>query len=298
MRLLVTDRALRRVRGRVVQLAHVLDRGDAELAWVPSLDAGSTGIEKSVKQRPSCATYGVQLADRRTQQVPTRRARAARSVVAIASTLTDRVGVPAVDGHGRARRNDRRRACLSGMHSRPGAGRVRRRSAPRRRRSGERRGCPPRRRSTPSPFASTTCASSAFSTFPTCWLTIGWKTRWPMLPIGPATRTSATQSMSSARPRRLQVELGLHRDDRADALALRRELGVLDRALLELLELEVQLQAAHAERDLHGRLPVPVVLNLEALDAREQLRHLGRVLQDVPDELGRRVELLESFDFH
>ena len=29
----------------------------------------------------------------------------------------------------------------------------------------------------------------------TCWLTIGWKTRWPMLPIGPATWMSASQRM-------------------------------------------------------------------------------------------------------
>src|SRR4029077_9399553 len=41
-------------------------------------------------------------------------------------------------------------------------------------------------------FASSICFSSAFRTFPTCWLTIGWKTRWPMLPIGPATWMSAT----------------------------------------------------------------------------------------------------------
>jgi len=45
-------------------------------------------------------------------------------------------------------------------------------------------------------FASATCSSRAFRTFPTCWLTIGWKTRWPMLPIGPATRTSATQTFT------------------------------------------------------------------------------------------------------
>src|SRR5262249_22436468 len=44
-------------------------------------------------------------------------------------------------------------------------------------------------------FASITCASSASSTLLTCWLTIGWKTRWPIEPIGPAIRTSAVHCM-------------------------------------------------------------------------------------------------------
>src|SRR5207247_9776135 len=83
-----------------------------------------------------------------------------------------------------------------------------------------------------------------------------------------------------------------------DALTFRGELGVLDRPLFELLEAEVELQPAHAERDLHRRLPVAVVLNLEALHAGEQLRHLRWVVQDVPDQLGRRVELLRALDFH
>src|SRR5690242_10480885 len=38
-----------------------------------------------------------------------------------------------------------------------------------------------------------TWSSSALSTFETCWLTIGWNTRWPIDPIGPATWMSATQ---------------------------------------------------------------------------------------------------------
>src|SRR5579859_7654269 len=42
-------------------------------------------------------------------------------------------------------------------------------------------------------FAWSTWSSSALSTFETCWFTIGWKTRWPMLPIGPATWMSAIQ---------------------------------------------------------------------------------------------------------
>src|SRR5262245_16888553 len=41
-----------------------------------------------------------------------------------------------------------------------------------------------------------TCFSSAVSTFCTCWLTIGWSTRWPMLPTGPAMRTSASHAMA------------------------------------------------------------------------------------------------------
>src|SRR5215207_1316462 len=44
-----------------------------------------------------------------------------------------------------------------------------------------------------SPPAFATCLSSAVSTSCTCWFTIGWSTRWPMLPTGPAMRTSASQ---------------------------------------------------------------------------------------------------------
>src|SRR6266536_1115766 len=97
---------------------------------------------------------------------------------------------------------------------------------------------------------------------------------------------------------RCEVELGLHRDDRADALALRAQLRVFDRSLLDLLELEVELQPAHPERDLDRGRPVPVVLDLEALDPGEQLRHLRGVVEDVPDELRRRVELPRAFDLH
>src|SRR5207248_4032905 len=39
---------------------------------------------------------------------------------------------------------------------------------------------------------------------------------------------------------RLEMELRVHPDDRADALALRAQLRVLDRARLDLLELELQ----------------------------------------------------------
>src|SRR5918999_5766810 len=48
----------------------------------------------------------------------------------------------------------------------------------------------------PSEAAALTCRSSALSTFETCWFTIGWSTRWPMLPTGPAMRTSASHRIS------------------------------------------------------------------------------------------------------
>src|SRR5207248_287718 len=40
------------------------------------------------------------------------------------------------------------------------------------------------------------------------------------------------------------------------------------------------------------------VLDLEALDAGKQLRHLRRVVEHVPDELRRRVELPGALDLH
>ena len=52
--------------------------------------------------------------------------------------------------------------------------------------------------------------------------------------------------------------------------------GELEAALLELRELDRHLQAAEPERDLHFGAPVPVVLDLEALDAGHGLRHLRR----------------------
>ena len=117
-------------------------------------------------------------------------------------------------------------------------------------------------------FASATCASSASSTFVTCWLTIGWKTRWPIEPIGPATRTSASQRMLVRSPSGIEMELGQHVHDGADALPFRAELRVVDRPLLDLLERELQLQTTHAERHLDRCAPVVGVLHLEALDAR------------------------------
>src|SRR5262249_11423440 len=88
-----------------------------------------------------------------------------------------------------------------------------------------------------------------------------------------------------------------HVHDRAHAVPLRvhrRELGC---ALLELLEVDRHLQPAEAERDLHLRLPVLVVLDLEALHARHQLRHLRGVVDHVPDGPRRRLPLLRAADF-
>jgi hypothetical protein len=50
-------------------------------------------------------------------------------------------------------------------------------------------------------------------------------------------------------------------------VALDRELREVRLALLDLLHVDLHLQAAEAERDLHVRRPVPVVVDVEALDA-------------------------------
>jgi hypothetical protein len=63
-------------------------------------------------------------------------------------------------------------------------------------------------------------------------------------------------------------------------------------------KLEVELQPAHPERDLDRRLPVRSSWISKLSTPGEQLGHLRRVVQDVPDELGRGVELLRAFDFH
>ena len=90
----------------------------------------------------------------------------------------------------------------------------------------------------------------------------------------------------------------LHVHDRADAVALRVQRRELRLALLDLLEVDRHAQAAEPERDLHLRRPVPVVLDLEALDARHQLRHLRGVVQHLPDDVARRGQLLRPLDLH
>src|SRR5262245_20159721 len=94
------------------------------------------------------------------------------------------------------------------------------------------------------------------------------------------------------RERRRQVH------ERAHALPLgahRRELGL---ALLELLEVHRHLETAEPARHLDLRRPALLVLDLERLDARHELRHLGGLVDDVPDDLARRSQLFRSRDDH
>src|SRR3989442_887856 len=87
-----------------------------------------------------------------------------------------------------------------------------------------------------------------------------------------------------------ELKLGLHAHDRADAVALGFEARVLRRALFGLLEPDPHLEAAEAERDAALRMPVPLVLNLEALDSWNRVRQARRVVQDLPHDLLRNVE--------
>src|SRR5437588_11076799 len=95
-----------------------------------------------------------------------------------------------------------------------------------------------------------------------------------------------------------QGERSLHVHDRADAVALARQLREVRLTLLELLHAHLHLQATEAERDLHVRGPVAIVLDVEALDARHRLRHRGRIVEYAPDRVTGRVELLLAFDLH
>jgi hypothetical protein len=89
-----------------------------------------------------------------------------------------------------------------------------------------------------------------------------------------------------------------HVHERADALALRPHRCELEWSLLELLEVHRHLQPAEAERDLDLRRPMAFVDDLEALDARHQLGHLGRLVDDTPDRLPRAGELLRAAHDH
>ena len=93
-------------------------------------------------------------------------------------------------------------------------------------------------------------------------------------------------------------ERRLHVHHRADAVALDRELRELRLALLDLLHVDLHLHAAEAERDLHVRRPVPVVVDVEALDAGHRLRHRLRVVQHLPDRRARRLEGALAGDVH
>jgi hypothetical protein len=95
-----------------------------------------------------------------------------------------------------------------------------------------------------------------------------------------------------------QVELRLHVHDRADAVPLRIQRSELGLAFLDLLEVDGHAQAAEPERDLHLRLPVPVVADLESLDTRHQLRHLRRIVQHLPHDAARGRQLLRALQLH
>ena len=120
---------------------------------------------------------------------------------------------------------------------------------------------PERRRQAPTPRgvgrplrASCTCSSSAPRTCCTCWFTIGCRTRWPIEPTGPAIFTSAAQAIavppSAASESVNDVCMFIIAPT---PLPLTRELRELGLALLDLLHVDLHLQAAEAERDLHVR---------------------------------------------
>src|SRR5438067_8599221 len=60
----------------------------------------------------------------------------------------------------------------------------------------------------------------------------------------------------------------------------------------------LHLEAAEPERDLHVRGPAPLVVDVEALDARHRLRHRRRVVQDLPHGRPRRRERALALEVH
>src|SRR5260370_34473775 len=95
-----------------------------------------------------------------------------------------------------------------------------------------------------------------------------------------------------------ELELRDHVHHRADSLTLdvhRRELGL---ALLGLLHVDLHLEAAEAERDLHVRGPALLIVDVEALDTGHRRGHRRRIVQDLPDRLPRRVEDALALDDH
>ena len=96
----------------------------------------------------------------------------------------------------------------------------------------------------------------------------------------------------------LERERGLHVHHRPDALALRVQARELELALLRLLEVDRHRERAEPERHLDLRVPVPVVLELERLHAGHQPGHLGRVVEDVPDDGARGGEVALALDLH
>ena len=130
--------------------------------------------------------------------------------------------------------------------------------------------------------ASCTCGRARSSTCCTCWLTIGCSTRWPIEPTGPAIFTSAAHFIGVPAP---STSLSSN-DVSMFSIAptpwpLICSCGELGRALLGLVHVDLHLQAAEPERDLHVRRPALLVVHVEALDAGHRLRHRRRVVQHV-----------------
>jgi len=94
------------------------------------------------------------------------------------------------------------------------------------------------------------------------------------------------------------AEIRKRQQDRADAQALDVHRSELQVALLRLLHVDLHLQAAEPERDLHVRRPAPLVVHVEALDARHRLRHRGGIVQHLPHGLARRREVPFALDVH
>src|SRR5262249_46814307 len=79
---------------------------------------------------------------------------------------------------------------------------------------------------------------------------------------------------------------------------LRAQAGELELARLGLREVDRHREAAEPERDLHLRLPVLWILDLERLDAGHQLGHLLGVVQDLPDDLAAGPDRPLPVDLH
>src|SRR5258708_12705328 len=95
-----------------------------------------------------------------------------------------------------------------------------------------------------------------------------------------------------------ELELRDHVHHRADSLALDVHGGELGLALLGLLHVDLHLEAAEAERDLHVRSPPLLIVDVEALDAGHRRGHRRGIVQDLPDGLPRSVEDALALDDH
>src|SRR5205814_1176542 len=73
---------------------------------------------------------------------------------------------------------------------------------------------------------------------------------------------------------------------------------VLELAFVDLLHVDLHLQAAEAERDLDVRGPAPFVVHLEALDTGHRRRHRRRVVHHLPDRRARRIERALALHVH